>query len=91
MAALYDALGVGLTGERISVKLSTGEPSASNSLDPDLIAGLVHQVNGTIVENNTAYGGQRSSTAMAQRSAADSMSLQLCSRSQSDTKWHTAP
>ena len=34
---------------------------------------------------------QRSSTAMAQRSAADSMSLQLCSRSQSDTKWHTAP
>lgn len=64
MVALYDALGVGLTGERIAVKLSTGEPPASNYLDPGLIAGLVHQVNGAIVENNTAYGGQRSSTAM---------------------------
>lgn len=71
MAALYDALGVGLTGERIAVKLSTGEPPASNSLDPDLIAGLVHQVNGTIVENNTAYGGQRSSTAMHYQVAED--------------------
>lgn len=27
-------------------------------LDRKLIAGLVHQVAGTIVENNTAYGGQ---------------------------------
>lgn len=71
MISLYDALGVGLTGERIAVKLSTGEPPASNSLDPDLIAGLVHQVNGTIVENNTAYGGQRSSTAMHYQVAED--------------------
>ena len=71
MVVLYDALGVGLTGERIAVKLSTGEPTASNSLDPDLIAGLVHQVNGTIVENNTAYGGQRSSTAMHYQVAED--------------------
>lgn len=71
MISLYDALGVGLTGERIAVKLSTGEPTASNSLDPDLIAGLVHQVNGTIVENNTAYGGQRSSTAMHYQVAED--------------------
>ena len=64
MVAIYDTLGVELTGDNIAVKLSTGEPPASNYLDPALTADLVHQVNGTIVENNTAYGGQRSSTAM---------------------------
>ena len=71
MVALYDALGVELTGDRIVVKLSTGEPPASNYLDPNLIADLVHQVNGTIVENNTAYGGQRASTAMHYQVAED--------------------
>lgn len=71
MVALYNALGVELTGDRIAVKLSTGEPPASNYLDPNLIADLVHQVNGTIVENNTAYGGQRASTAMHYQVAED--------------------
>ena len=71
MVDIYDALGVELTGENIAVKLSTGEPPASNYLDPDLIVDLVHQVNGTIVENNTAYGGQRSSTAMHYQVAED--------------------
>ena len=71
MVAIYDALGVELTGDSIAVKLSTGEPPASNYLDPALIADLVHQVNGTIVENNTAYGGQRSSTAMHYQVAED--------------------
>ena len=71
MAAIYDALGVGLTGDNIAVKLSTGEPPASNYLVPALIADLVHQVDGTIVENNTAYGGQRASTAMHYQVAED--------------------
>ena len=71
MVAIYDALGMELAGGNIAVKLSTGEPPASNYLDPDLIADLVHQVNGTIVENNTAYGGQRSSTAMHYQVAED--------------------
>ncbi len=48
-----------LVGDNIAVKLSTGEPPASNTLIRT-IADLVHQVDGTIVENNTAYGGQRS-------------------------------
>ena len=52
MVAVYDALGVELAGDNIAVKLSTGEPPASNYLDPALIADLVHQVNGTIVENS---------------------------------------
>lgn len=71
MVAAYDALGTGLTGENIAVKLSTGEPPASNYLDPDQIADLVQQVKGTIVENNTAYGGQRSGTAMHYQVAED--------------------
>lgn len=71
MVAAYDALGTGLTGENIAVKLSTGEPPASNYLDPDLIVDLVQQVKGTIVENNTAYGGQRFGTAMHYQVAED--------------------
>ena len=71
MIAAYEALGVELSGENIAVKLSTGEPPASNYLDPELIADLVHQVDGTIVENNTAYGGQRASTAMHYQVAED--------------------
>lgn len=45
-------------------KVSTGEPPASNYLDPNLIKDLVQAVDGTIVECNTAYGGDRSSTAL---------------------------
>ncbi len=71
MVSVYQALGDGLSGDSIAVKLSTGEPPASNYLDPDLIADLVHLVEGTIVENNTAYGGQRAGTAMHYQVAED--------------------
>lgn len=66
----YQALGVELTGDNIGVKLSTGEPG-SNYLDPDLIADLVHHVNGTIVECNTAYQGSRTETQMHYQVASD--------------------
>lgn len=66
----YEALGVELTGDNIAVKLSTGEPG-SNYLDPDLIADLVHEVDGTIVECNTAYQGSRTETEMHYQVAAD--------------------
>lgn len=66
----YEALGVKLTGDNIAVKLSTGEPG-SNYLDPDLIADLVHEVDGTIVECNTAYQGSRTETEMHYQVAAD--------------------
>ena len=68
---VYEALGVKLTGNNIAVKLSTGEPPASNYLDPDLIRDVVEEVNGTIVECNTAYGGSRSETAMHYQVAED--------------------
>ena len=66
----YEALGVELTGDNIAVKLSTGEPG-SNYLDPNLIADLVHKVNGTIVECNTAYQGSRTETEMQYQVAED--------------------
>ena len=61
LIAVYDALGWAPTGN-VAVKLSTGEPPASNYLRPELIADLVQSVNGTIVECNTAYGGSRAET-----------------------------
>ncbi len=52
---IYKALGVEAKG-RVAVKISTGEGSNPNYLKPELIKDLVHEVDGTIVECNTAYG-----------------------------------
>ena len=70
MTAVYEALGWEPEG-RVAVKLSTGEPPASNYLDPQLIKDVVEAVDGTIVECNTAYGGSRSETAMHYQVAED--------------------
>lgn len=67
---VYNALGWTPSGN-VAVKISTGEPPASNYLKPDLIKDLVQSVNGTIVECNTAYGGSRSETAMHYQVAKD--------------------
>ena len=56
---IYHALGVSLKG-KVAVKISSGEPGGHNYLNPKLIAPLVKELNGTIVECNTAYGGPRS-------------------------------
>ena len=55
----------------VAVKLSTGEPPASNYLDPELIKDLVQSVKATIVECNTAYGGSRTKTVMHMQVAKD--------------------
>lgn len=52
---------------KVAVKISSGEPGGHNFLSTDLIAPLVKEVNGTIVECNTAYGGGRADTASHQR------------------------
>ena len=67
---IYDALGWTPAG-KTAVKISTGEPPASNYLRPELIEDLVKKVDGTIVECNTAYGGSRSSSAMHRQVAED--------------------
>lgn len=61
LVKIYEALGRTATGN-VAVKLSTGEPGNPYHLDPNLIASLVQQLNGTIVENNTAYFGGRDET-----------------------------
>ncbi len=67
---LYETLGWHPEG-KVAVKISTGEPPASNYLRPELIGDLVKKVDGTIVECNTAYGGSRASTAMHKQVAED--------------------
>ena len=70
LMAVYEALNWQHTGN-VAVKMSTGEPPASNYLRPELITDLVQSVNGTIVECNTAYGGSRAETAMHYQVAED--------------------
>ena len=70
LVKIYDKLGWTPEG-KAAVKISTGEPPASNYLRPELIGDLVKKVDGTIVECNTAYGGSRSSSAMHKQVAED--------------------
>ena len=70
LVKVYDALEWNPTG-KLAIKLSTGEPPASNYLRPELIGTLVKKLGGTIVECNTAYGGSRAETAMHYQVAED--------------------
>jgi uncharacterized Fe-S center protein len=54
----YEKLGVELKG-KIGVKVSTGEQGAKGYLKADLIGPFVKKLNGTIIECNTAYPGER--------------------------------
>ncbi len=58
LVRIYKALGVEAQG-RVAVKISTGEGGNTHYLKPTLIRNLVDEVNGTIVECCTAYGGSR--------------------------------
>ena len=71
LKAVYEALGRKAHGQKVAVKLSTGEPGGNNYLKPALIGDLVREVKGTIVECNTAYGGGRAATEDHLKAAAD--------------------
>ena len=58
LVKIYKALGREANG-RVAVKISTGEAGGNNYLKPTLIRQLVEEVNGTVVECNTAYPGKR--------------------------------
>ena len=58
---LYKAVGRKAEG-RVAVKISTGEAGGHHYLQPQLIAPLIDEVNGTIVECNTAYPGSRNTS-----------------------------
>jgi len=70
LVKVYEQLGWHPAG-KVAVKVSTGEPPASNYLRAELIGDLVRSVSGTIVECNTAYGGSRAASAMHKQVAAD--------------------
>ncbi|MCC8034826.1 MAG: DUF362 domain-containing protein [Rikenellaceae bacterium] len=68
---IYKALGREAKGNNVAIKVSTGEPGGKNYLKPALIGDLVKSVNGTIIECNTAYGGNRATTELHLKAARD--------------------
>ena len=58
---LYHMSGLRLKGN-VGVKISTGERGGHNFLQPGLIKNLVQELNGTILECNTAYAGKRNTS-----------------------------
>lgn len=58
---IYNSLGVELNG-KVAIKLHSGEEGNQNYMKPELVKELVDYINGTVVECNTAYEGQRNTT-----------------------------
>lgn len=58
---LYETLGKRLEGN-VAVKVHSGEEGNQNYLKPEFWRPIVEKVNGTVVECNTAYGGERNTT-----------------------------
>ena len=58
---LYKKVGKKLTGN-VAVKVHSGEKGNQNFLKPEFWQPVVNYVNGTVVECNTAYNGQRNTT-----------------------------
>lgn len=66
LVKIYDALNVKLSG-KVAVKVHSGEEGNQNYLRPEFMQDIVKHVNGTIVECNTAYGGERNTTEKHQK------------------------
>ncbi|MBQ4627212.1 MAG: DUF362 domain-containing protein, partial [Clostridia bacterium] len=58
---LYKLLNISLEG-KTAVKVHSGEKGNQNFLKPDFWKDIVSYVNGTVVECNTAYNGERNTT-----------------------------
>ena len=58
---IYEKLGVKLPG-KVAVKVHSGEEGNQNYLHPEFMKPMVDEVDGTIVECNTAYDGARDTT-----------------------------
>ena len=58
---LFEKLGKKLPG-KVAVKVHSGEEGNQNYLHPEFMRPMVEKVNGTIVECNTAYEGERNYT-----------------------------
>ena len=62
MVKIYESLNIDLPG-KVAVKLHSGEHGNQNYLRPEFVKAIVERVNGTVVECNTAYIGERNTTA----------------------------
>ena len=58
---IYDKLGKKLNGN-LAVKVHSGEEGNQNYLRPEFLKKLIDYVDGTVVECNTAYSGERNTT-----------------------------
>ena len=58
---MYEVLGKDLKG-KIAVKVHSGEAGNQNFIRPEMYEDVIKQLNGTIVECNTAYPGERDTT-----------------------------
>lgn len=58
---IYEALNVSLPG-KVAVKLHSGEAGNQNFLRPEFVKPMIERLNGTVVECNTAYDGERNTT-----------------------------
>ena len=58
---MYKKLDKELTG-KVAVKVHSGEEGNQNYLKPEFMKPMIDYVNGTVVECNTAYGGERNTT-----------------------------
>ncbi|MCI5745106.1 MAG: DUF362 domain-containing protein [Erysipelotrichaceae bacterium] len=58
---LYKILNFKLKGN-VAIKVHSGEPGNQNFLHPDFWEDIINEVNGTVVECNTAYEGRRNTT-----------------------------
>lgn len=67
---IYRALGREAHG-KVAVKLSMGEPGGHNYLKPELVGDFVRLVDGTFIDANTAYGGNRATTELHLKTAED--------------------
>ena len=55
---MYEALNKELTGN-IAIKVHSGELGNKNFIKPEMYQDLINHLDGTIVESNTAYSGER--------------------------------
>lgn len=58
---VYEALNKNLDGN-VAVKVHSGEKGNQNFLHPEFMKEIIEYVNGTVVECNTAYAGERNET-----------------------------
>ena len=58
---MYKMLGKELEGN-VAVKVHSGEEGNQNYLRPEFMKNIIEYVNGTVVECNTAYAGERNTT-----------------------------